>query len=172
MPTTSFIVSQAALYNSSILSSSQATTSGQFTLKNSCTQSSISVPHTPSVTSAASNAHSYYIAPTRNTTVTAASGPTVCHHTTPLQCQVGSISSATITPNASSHSQVLVGGNVFNFAASPMSVIPHSSEPVSNPESSTKPFILIILKSDMCMSIMLKGLQWTKRHHGTSCCEG
>ena len=38
----------------------------------------------------------------------------------------------------------LVGGNVFNFASSPMLVIPSSSEPVPNSESSTKPFVLKI----------------------------
>ena len=139
MPTNSCIASQAALCSSS---SSQSTNSGQFTLQSACTRSSTSVSYSPFINSAASTAHSCYIAPTRNTTATGATGSTVCHYNRPLQRQVGSLSNATITPTASSHSQVLVGGNVFNFAASPMSVIPRSNEPVPNSESPTNPFVL------------------------------
>ena len=133
-PTTSFTPSQTAHF-SSILPSLQATNSGQFTVQNH-TQPSASMSYPPTANSIASTA---YITRPKNTTATTASGSTGPHR--PL---VGNLSSASISPTASSHSQVLVGGNVFNFASSPMSVIPRSNEPVPNSESSTKPFVLKI----------------------------
>ena len=118
------------------------------------------VSHNPTVNSVASTTHSSYIAPTRNTTVAAPSGSTVCHYNRPLQHPIGGLSNATNTPTASSHSQVLAGGNVFNFAASPMSVIPHSSEPVPNSESSRNSQDKD--KSDTSILVMSKRLQWTE----------
>ena len=97
-------------------------------------QSSASVSHSATINGVPSTAYLRYTTPA---VVTTASGSTVQHR--PL---VGGLSNASINPTASSHSQVLVGGNVFNFAASPMSVIPCSNEPAHNSESSTKPFVL------------------------------
>ena len=130
-PTTSPITSQAISSSSDI---SQLTNSGQ---PNACAQFDASVSHSPSVNGAVSSAHS--LSPT-----TAAFGSTLGHYNRPVQHQVGGLSNATITPTASSHSQVLVGSNVFNFAASPMSVVTRSNQPVSNTEyeSSIKPLVL------------------------------
>ena len=134
-PTTSFTPSQTACF-SSILPSLQATNSGQFTVQNRYTQPSASMSYPPTASSIASTVYSCHITQAKNTTATTAYAFTGPHR--PL---VGNLSSASISPTASSHSQVLVGGNVFNFALAPLSVIPRSNP---NSESSTKPFILKI----------------------------
>ena len=143
LPTNSVIASQAALCSSPIPSSSQATTSSQFLLHNAVTQCgnpTSSVSHSPLVNSALLQTSTGGIVPARNST--AACGSAIYHNNRPLQ-HLGSLSNTTIaTPTASSHSQVLVGGNVFNFSTSPMSVIPRSNEPVPNSDSCTKPFVL------------------------------
>ena len=142
MPTSSYVASQAGLCSTSIVCSSKANTFGQCALHNACSQFSTPVSRPLPVSSAASTGDSCYIAPTRNVTNTAVSGSTVHHNSSPLRHQVNNLSNTTLTPTASSHSQVLVGSNVFNFATSPKSVIPCSTEPAPNRESSTKPFVL------------------------------
>ena len=149
-PSTTTTTSSQTTHFSSILPSFQATNSGQFSVQNCYTQPSASKSYPPTANSIASTAYSCYITQTKNTTATTASGSTGPHR--PL---VGNLSSASISPTASSHSQVLVGGNVFNFASSPMSVIPHSNERLVSYKavcSQNKD------KSDTSMSIVSKRL--------------
>ena len=120
--------------DSSRLPSSQTTDSGRFGSPNASSQVS-PLPHNPSL----SSAHSCSVSLT-----TTPRGSTLPHYNRPLQHHGGRLSNAAITPTASSNSQVLVGGIVFNFASSPMSILPGSNEPPSSNSTGalTKPFVL------------------------------
>ena len=100
-PSTTTTTSSQTTHFSSILPSFQATNSGQFSVQNCYTQPSASKSYPPTANSIASTAYSCYITQAKNTTATTASGSTGPHR--PL---VGNLSSASISPTASSHSQV------------------------------------------------------------------
>ena len=86
--------------------------------------------------------------PTRSSTsLCGYADPLMNHHSQsqPLSSSLGSQTNTTVSkPTASSHGQVLVGANVINITASPMSVIPQSPGLTTDCDSTPKPFFLKI----------------------------
>ena len=96
----------------------------------------------------ASNALVPTTTPTRSSTsLCGYADPLMNHHSQsqPLSSSLGSQTNTTVSkPTASSHGQVLVGANVINITASPMSVIPQSPGLTTDCDSTPKPFFLKI----------------------------